>query len=481
MHKLLQSQLQTHLGDLKKVPAEWGAFLQSITEAYQQADDDRMRLRQEIADTKRGQEVSRESEQRLLKQQAALVEIARGKIINESELTNMFPDLAESAGRALEVERTSIWLYDEGHTKIRCSDLYELTPNRHSSGLELPAAAFPAYFRGIEIERVIAAHDVSKNPYTKEFVEIYCKPLGISSMLDAPIRVGGRTVGVVCHEHIGPPRRWTTEDQTFVGSISDFVSLAVEISERRRAEAALQSTISDLAHSNAELEQFAYVASHDLQEPLRMMASYAQLLSRRYGGKLDKEADEFIHFMVSGSQRMQSLILDLLDYSRVTRLVKPPVPVRVKTVIEETVGNMKKSLEDSGGQVKNNVDANAVVIGNSMQLARVVQNLLGNAIKFAKPGQPPRIEVSAHRDGNYWVFAVRDEGIGMDPKFYDRVFMIFQRLHTQDEYPGTGIGLAICKKIVEQHSGRIWVESEPAKGSTFFFNIPANEEGQQAP
>ncbi len=245
------------------------------------------------------------------------------------------------------------------------------------------------------------------------------------------------------------------------------LSMASDELAARAQELAKKSE--DLARSNAELEQFAYVASHDLQEPLRMISSYVQLLSRRYSGKLDKDADEFIAYAVEGTKRMQQLINDLLAYSRVGTRGKPPVPTSFERVFSEAMANLKMAVEESGAIVTH--DDLPTEVADEMQMVQVFQNLIGNAIKF-KSQETPRIHVSVRPEGDEWIFSVQDNGIGIDPQFFDRVFTIFQRLHGRDEYPGTGIGLTVTKKIVERHGGRIWLESEPGKGTTFYFTVP---------
>ena len=258
------------------------------------------------------------------------------------------------------------------------------------------------------------------------------------------------------------------------------VHLSVELDERRKAEQRLAQYAGELTRSNAELEQFAYVASHDLQEPLRMVASFTQLLGKRYRGKLDQDADEFIGFAVDGATRMQRLINDLLAYSRVGTRGKSLKSTDCQVILREVRDNLMKAIEESGAVITQ--DPLPTVEGDEVQLLQLFQNLIGNAIKFHS-SETPRIHVTAKRRGHEWVFAIEDNGIGIAAEHQERIFSIFQRLHQRSEYPGTGIGLAICKKIVERHGGRIWVESRLGKGSTFYFSIPGenkNEKNLQA-
>jgi len=224
-----------------------------------------------------------------------------------------------------------------------------------------------------------------------------------------------------------------------------------------------------LQRSNEELQQFAYVVSHDLQEPLRVVASYVQQLAERYQDKLEAEANELISYALDGAKRMQQLIVDLLAYSRIDTTGQEFAPTDCEGVLQRVLSDLRVAIEESGAEVTH--DPLPQVMADNVQLGQVLQNLLGNAIKF-RSQEPPRIHVSARQEGQQWVFSVRDNGIGINPRYAERIFGIFERLHPRTEYPGTGIGLAICKKIVERHGGQIWVESEPGKGAAFFFTLP---------
>ncbi len=242
--------------------------------------------------------------------------------------------------------------------------------------------------------------------------------------------------------------------------------------EKEKSEALAQKA-AELERSNAELEQFAYVASHDLQEPLRMVASYVQLLAKKYEGNLDEKADKYIGYAVEGVKRMQRLINDLLAYSRVGTRGKPCEPLDTSAVVDEVVAALELALRESGGEVTR--DGLPTVMADETQFFQLFQNLIGNALKFHGP-DAPRVYVGAERNGSEWTFSVSDNGIGIDARYAERIFMVFKRLHERGAYPGNGIGLAIAKKIVERHEGRIWVESRPGKGATFRFTVPVSGE-----
>ena len=246
-----------------------------------------------------------------------------------------------------------------------------------------------------------------------------------------------------------------------------------DISVRKNSDEHLAKTVKELKRSNDELQQFAYVSSHDLQEPLRMVSSYTQLLAKRYKGRLDPDADEFIAFAVDGCNRMQGLIQDLLAYSRAGSNGKALREISSEDALKVALTNLQAAVEQSVALVTH--DSLPVIKTDETQLTQIFQNLVGNAIKYRR-AESPQVHISASKnDGNEWIFSVRDNGLGIDPQYFDRIFVLFQRLHGRDEFEGTGIGLAICKKLLERLGGRIWVESQPEKGSSFFFTLPKKD------
>jgi PAS domain S-box-containing protein len=253
-------------------------------------------------------------------------------------------------------------------------------------------------------------------------------------------------------------------------NLRGYAKVTRDITELRKSEEEIKQKTEELARSNAELEKFAYVASHDLQEPLRTITSYLQLLKNRYEDKLDKDANDFINFASDGSSRMRNLIRSILEYSRINR-IKPFEAVDCNKLVEEVLKNIELVIKETGTIVQS--DKLPVVMGDQVLLSELFQNIISNAIKF-KNGQPPEIKISCVKKEGYYLFSIKDNGIGIEEKYGEKIFEIFQRLHSIDKYPGTGMGLAICKKIVERHGGKIWMESELGKGTTFYFTIKSN-------
>jgi len=307
------------------------------------------------------------------------------------------------------------------------------------------------------------ARNVQTDPRTADS-EFYRRH-GVVSYLGIPLVIKEEVLGVLVFL-TREERQFTGEEIEFLSTLAGEAAIAIHNSQNYEETARLAA---NLARSNKELEQFAYVASHDLQEPLRMITAYTTLLAKRYQGKLDKDADEFIAYAADGAKRMQGLIQDLLTYSRVGTKGKEFALTDCESVLQTILTGLKAAIDESGAVVTH--DPLPTVMADAGQIGQLLQNLIGNGVKY-RNSMAPQIHVSCRRNGSEWIFSVRDNGIGIDPKYGEKIFVIFQRLHTRQEYEGTGIGLAVCKKIVERHKGRIWVESRLGQGATFYFTIP---------
>ncbi|MCE5269486.1 MAG: PAS domain-containing protein [Planctomycetaceae bacterium] len=303
----------------------------------------------------------------------------------------------------------------------------------------------------------------------------WCAPAlryGVQTSAAFPLRRQGEAVGSLTI-YASDSKAFDAEQIGLFESLSANISYALDVIDhedrRVRAEEALRRSADELARSNQDLEQFASVASHDLQEPLRTVNGFAQLLRKHYANQLDAEGNNFIEFIVEGTTRMQTLIRDLLAYSRVGTRHREPVSIDANASLRQVLADLQDSIRHTGAEVT--YGELPVVRADPSQLAQLFQNLIGNAMKF-RGESSPRIHIEANQEGDYWRFSVRDNGIGIEPRFREQIFEVFRRLHTRDRYEGTGIGLAICKKIVDRHGGRIWVESELGHGAAFHFTLP---------
>jgi PAS domain S-box-containing protein len=376
------------------------------------------------------------------------------------------------------------WSLDEANNRLHCVETWSEDDDRIRAFLEssrretfVPGATgmirrVLTTGESVWVADVLEKKDLMRGPMAAQ--------AGLRGAFALPVRMGDKVLGAIeffSHEPRHPDK-WLLLTTVSIGN------LIGQLMARRQAEAAmreaflaLEQKTRELTRSNEELQQFAYVASHDLQEPLRMISSYTQLLGRRYGDRLDGDAQEFMAFIVDGAARMKQLIEDLLAYSRVGTRGREFQEVDSGASLTRALANLRTAQESSGAVITH--DAMPRVIADGAQLAQVFQNLIGNAIKF-RGEAAPKIHVGAQVTDSVWVFTVKDNGIGLDTQYADRIFMMFQRLHNKAEYPGTGIGLAIVKKIVERHGGRIWVESEPGKGATFGFTIARQQENNGA-
>jgi PAS domain S-box-containing protein len=368
------------------------------------------------------------------------------------------------------------WSLDERENRLHCLEFWsEDDPALHRYLLTSSTSTFVPGHAGVIRRTLTTGAPVWVEDLATKTDFLRAKlaaEAGLHGAFALPISLGSSVLGAI-EFYSREPRRadeWLLELAVGVGrQIGMLMARREAEQELRRAHAELEMKARELARSNDELQQFAYVASHDLQEPLRMVSSYTQLLGRRYADHLDADAREFMGYIVEGAARMKQLIEDLLAYSRVGTRGGDFREVSSEAAFSKALSNLRGAREQSGATITH--DALPAVHGDEGQLAQLFQNLVGNALKF-RAARPLRIHVSVREAGDEWLFSVADNGIGLDPQYAERIFLMFQRLHNRDEYPGTGIGLAICKKIVDRHGGRIWVDGRPAEGCTFFFTLP---------
>ncbi len=415
----------------------------------------------------------KEAERRLAVQYAVVQILAKSASLSEAT-----PEILRSICQHVGWELGEVWLVDAGAPALRLGGLWQ-TPS-------LDAEEFNALSRGTAFvrgrglpgrvwvdNRPLWITDVETDPNFPRVAAAVAA--GLHAGFAFPIRSAGEVIGVMdffSHSVQSPDEDLLKMFDALGSQIGDFMM-------RKRAEEALARYSGELERSNKELQMFASIASHDLQEPLRIVSGFAQLLAQRYKGKLDKSADDFIGYIVDGAERMQQLIRDLLEYSRVTTRGNPFRSASCDAAMQRALTNLKTAIEESKALIT--ADPLPVVTADESQLVHLFQNLIGNAVKYRREHEPPHIHISAKNISDSavrsaletgWLFSVQDNGIGIEPRYFDRIFQVFQRLHKREEYPGTGIGLAICKKIVERHGGSIWVESEAGKGSVFFFTLP---------
>ena len=400
----------------------------------------------------------------LAEQNAVLAEI--GRIITSSlDISEIYPLFGEQVRKLIPFDRIDIVTADieAGTLTVEYIHGMDIDTERSKAGFTRPLPGSmveaivrrnaPITFTGRTREQMGAAFPPAVDSYDA----------GIRSMILVPLIAAGSPMGMISLMST-EPCAYEQAHVDLAQRVSDQISGAIANAQLYALRVEIEE---ELRRSNADLEQFAYVASHDLQEPLRMVSSYVQLLRRRYADKLGEDAQDFIEFAVDGAQRMQRLIDDLLAYSRVGTRGGPMEPADSGAALLRALGNLEARIEETGADVTHG--PLPYVMGDSGQLVQLFQNLISNAIKYSQ--RKPRILVEAADAEEGWRFSVADNGIGIEPQYGERIFELFRRLHGRDEYSGTGIGLAICKKIVERHGGAIWVESEPGDGSTFYFTL----------
>ena len=456
-----QQRLLIHQRNLKESESRY-------RQAYEQ-------LNAQMQERKQAEEALQRSEReskRLAQENAIMAEI--GRIISSTlEIDEVYDRFAGAVRHLIDFDRIAICIIDAEHqTGIVAYEMGKEIPGRRLGEVFPLSQSVYEHILKTRSGVLVQTEGVSEMEKRYPFLLASLRT-GFRSMISVPLISKDQVIGGLNLRSF-KPNAYTEKDLKIAEDIGIQISGAIAntllFAERKQMEVTLREKTEKLVRSNEDLEQFAYVASHDLQEPLRMVASYVQLLARRYEGKLDADANDFIHFAADGAVRMRKLINDLLTYSRVGTQGKELSPTDSEAALAQSVNDLKLTIEENEALVTH--DPLPTVMADRPQLGQLFQNLIGNAIKF-RGNEPPRVHISASRNGSGWIFSVRDNGIGIAPEYSERIFIIFQRLHSRQEYAGTGIGLAICKKIVERHGGHIWVESEVGKGATFHFSLQA--------
>lgn len=429
------------------------------------------KLLREVAFRKRAEQVLKQRAERIVHHQRTLVKLSKH---SNEDLVSVIRTTTEEAAATLGIDRVSVWFLDDDHTHMICEDLFRRDDNTHRSGTRIATGDYPGYVQAIENSRIVAVNDVRQDPRTRELLASYLEPLGIRALMDVPIHLHGKTLGVVCHEHVGAPREWSLEEQDFAASLADMIALQMEASERRKAERALASvnehlaeTVRELRRSNKELQDFAYVTAHDLKAPLRGIGTLTDWITSDYADKLDTQGQEQLHLLKGRVSRMSELIDSILHYSEIGRTAKCLERVDLRVLVPEVIAQVappptiRVTIEDTL----------PVVISERVRLIQVFQNLISNAVKYMDKPQGI-IRIGCFEQEQYWTFSVADNGPGIDQKYFGKIFEMFQTLARRDELESTGIGLAVVKKIIELHGGTVWVESTVGEGSTFFFTLP---------
>jgi PAS domain S-box-containing protein len=393
------------------------------------------------------------------------------------EADEAITDALGEVGRFAGVDRAYLFEFSATREKVSCT--YEWCDHGIAAERDrlqdLPAADYTWCLSRIQRGEVVAVDRVSALPAEAAAERVEWESEGIRSILLVPVHGGSGVMGYVGFDAVKDEIQWSAQLTTLLKLFGEMVS---NLLARKRSQLTLQAqnetlarANAEMARSNQELQQFAYIASHDLQEPLRSIGGFSGLLARRYRDKLDPQAREYLDFLTEAATRMQRMIVDLLDYSRLGHEPKPFQPVALRDTLEAALSLLQTAVQELGAEFL--IGDLPTVQGDSQQLTQLFQNLVGNALKFHGT-EPPSIMISGRRSGNEWVVSVRDNGIGIDPEKAADVFQIFRRLHSQEQYPGTGIGLAVCKRIVERHRGRIWAQAnEGYPGTTFHFALPA--------
>jgi signal transduction histidine kinase/HAMP domain-containing protein len=428
-------------------------------------------LTREVAFRKKAEQVLKQRTERILHHQRTLLKLGKQ---GSRDLDSTIRATTQEAAHTLAIERVSVWFFEAQTNQIVCQDLYQKKSNTHERDMRLVMADYPAYFQAIEGSRILAVTNVREDPRTAELNEGYNVPFGIISMMDVPIRLHGKMLGIICLEHVDHPREWPLEEQDFAASLADMIALQVEANERRKAEEALAKanenlaeSVRDLQRSNKELQDFAHVTAHDLKAPLRGIGTLADWITSDYADKLDDQGKQNLQMLKGRVSRMSELIDSILHYSEIGRTVQRIDRVDMNMLLAEIVGQLTVPSHIHV-TIADNLPT---VMSERIRLAQIFQHLVDNAIKYMDKPEG-HIEVGYTRIDGFLRFHVSDNGPGINRKYFQKVFQMFQTLTRRDERESMGIGLAVVKKIVELYDGSVWIESEMGKGTTFYFTLP---------
>jgi PAS domain S-box-containing protein len=397
--------------------------------------------------------------------------------IQEQDLDSLFRLITEQDSEVLDVAQVGIGFFNHDNTEIVCRDLFIKDKKTHETGHSLKTCDYPHYCKAMESSRILAVNNSLSDTRICEFAESYLKPKGINSVIHVPIRLHGQMIGIICHEHIGPVREWTSTEQDFAASVADMIALKLEAAERIKAEQALEklnkdleAAVKELSRSNIQLQDFVHIAAHDLKTPVRGIGTLADWIISDYSGQFDEQGREQIRLLKTRVVRIDKLIDGMLQYSKLVRTKGKERQVDLNTMLPDIIRGITPS-----DNVEIAMDSLPDITCEYEHLELVFQNLLANAVTFMDKTKG-LIKVGCVEQGNFWKFYVCDNGPGIEQRYFDKIFKIFQTLPRKDEPETAGIGLAVVKKIVELYGGKIWVESQPDSGSTFFFTFPKHIE-----
>ena len=417
--------------------------------------------------------------QRAGEQQQALLQLSKMQWLSgHNDILDSIKLATKVASNTLGVQRCSVWLYDNDKTCIKCLDMYDSHKQKHDAGAVLESRDFPHYFEALSKERIICADDAINNKYTHEFSEVYLKPNRITSMLDAPIWLGGNSIGVLCCEHVGERRDWEIDEQNFAASVADFASIAFELAEHKKTsdelrqhknqlELIVEERTRELIEKNNDLEAFSYSITHDLRAPLRHISGYLTMLEEDYGDKIDETGIDYIRTTIKSVKDINSMIDSVLKLSKASISDIKHSPVNLSDLLKE----ISSQIDISSESVTLNIIDTPQVMGDKSLMQIALTNMLENALKYTQKTEKPYIEFGLKEIDNVPTYYIKDNGCGFERRYAEKVFEVFKRLHSKAEYDATRIGLSTVERIIRKHGGQVWADGEVNKGATFYFTL----------